>query len=233
MKLSPVTLKVLANFSQINPGMIFTNSNVQNTITPLNTLVAQATLSETFPRRFALYDLDGFLKYYRLISDAELEFNDNHARIFNDSKEFKFFYSDEVVIVAPKKEPYDHPEENLRFSVSNDILGSLQTAYSYSRNLKHLKLWDNAGSLCLSLVNNDKDARDKANNEFNVSIRPLEDPDLRNFTFVVPMENLQILDGDYEFVISMITRNKNNVVVLRLENKTYSVKYWTSMESLE
>jgi len=94
MKLSPVTVKVLSNFSQINPGMIFTNSNVQNTITPLNTLVAQATLSETFPRRFALYDLDGFLKYYRLISDAELEFNDNHLRIFNDSKEFKFFYSD-------------------------------------------------------------------------------------------------------------------------------------------
>jgi len=98
--------------------------------------------------------------------------------------------------------------------------------------LKHLKLWDNAGNLCLSLINNDKDARDKANNEFNVTIRPLEDEDLKNFTFVVPMENLQILDGDYEFVISMITRNKNNVVVLRLENKTYSVKYWTSMESL-
>lgn len=232
MQLSQTTLKVLSNFSQINPGMIFTESNIQNTITPLNTLVAQACLTETFPRRFALYDLDGFLKYYRLIPSAELEFNENHIRIFNDSKEFKFFYSDEVVIVAPKKEPYDHPEENLRFTVSTDTLGSLQTAYSYSRNLKHLKIWDKGGYLCLSLVNNDKDAKDKANNEFNVTIRPLTDGDLKNFTFVVPMENLQILDGDYEFVVSMIVRNKNNVVVLRLENKTYSVKYWTSMESI-
>lgn len=232
MQLSSTTLKVLSNFSQINPGMIFIGSNIQSTITPLNTLVAQATLSETFPRRFALYDLDGFLKYYRLIPNAELEFLDSYIRIFNDSKEFKFFYSDEVVIIAPKKEPYDHPEEDLRFSVSNETLGTLQTAYSYSKNLKHLKIWDKGGQICLSLINNDKDARDKANNEFNVIIRPLEETDLKSFTFVVPMENLQILDGDYEFVISIITRNNNKVVVLRIENKTYSVKYWTSIESL-
>ena len=230
MQLSNNTLKVLSNFSLINPGMIFAESNKQTTITPLNTLVAQATLEEVFPKRFALYDLDGFLKYYKLIPNAELDFKENYVRIYNDSKEFKFFYSDEVVIIAPKKEPYDHDEEDLRFEISDNELNTLRMAYSYSKNLKHLKIWDNDGNLCLSIVNNDKDAKNRATNEFNITIRPLTNNDITGFTFFVPMENLLILDGDYEFVISKISRNNNNVVVLRLENKTYLVKYWTSME---
>ena len=62
MKLSSETLSVLKNFASINTGLEFKkDSNVIKTISAGKNILAEATLKDTFPDDFCVYDLNQFL----------------------------------------------------------------------------------------------------------------------------------------------------------------------------
>ena len=58
MKLSDDTVQVLKNFSGINQSLQFKSGNTLKTISPLKTIFVEATVGESFPKEFALYDLN-------------------------------------------------------------------------------------------------------------------------------------------------------------------------------
>jgi len=77
MKLSEDTINVLKNFSAINQSLQVKPGNTLKTISPLKTVFVEATVTETFPREVAVYDLNKLLAKVSLYKEAELEFGDD------------------------------------------------------------------------------------------------------------------------------------------------------------
>ena len=228
MKLSLDTQKILSNFASINPGMLFEEGNVQHTISPLNTIVCQTTLTESFPQNFAIYDLESFLKFYKSIDDAELEFHKEYVIIKNKvGEELIYYFAEPEMIVAPKKKPYDHPESTVRFFVETKTFQKIRSLSTYSSFFKYLKIWSKNKKIVLSLTN--KESKDRAINQYNVEVGDLEEG-INSFEFYIQMNMLNVLEGNYECVISKIKRNDSEINIFRLVNTTYNLKYWTSLE---
>ena len=232
MKISNNTIKILSNFATINPGIIFEPGNVQYTISPLNTIVCQANLIEDFQQTFAIYDLETFLKMYKAISDAALEFHDDHVIIKNDRENIKFYFADPQMIVAPKKKPFDHDNVIVRFPVENEIFNKIKSLTNVATFFKHLKISTREDNIILSLTN--KDSRERAINEYDIIVGQLDEDSPRDFEFFIQMDTLKVLDGDSEFIISSLDRpNSAPINILRIENTSFGVKYWTSLDVID
>lgn len=230
MKLSNTTVKILSNFAAINPGMIFNPGNIQYTISPLNTIVCKATLAEDFPQTFAIYDLEMMLKLYKTIDDAELEFGEDHLLIKNDREQIKFYYADSSVVVSPKKFPYNHDDVVLSFPVDNDIIQKIKSLANSATFFKHLKIHTKGTDICLALTN--KESRERAINQYMINVGQLDETFETDLEFYIQMDSLKVLDGDCEFVISNLDRpNADPVRILRIDNNTFNVQYWSALDS--
>ena len=73
MKLSDATISILKNFSSINQSIIVAEGNKLRTISVMKNILAEATVEETFPRTFAIYDLNEFLNGLSLHEDYTLD----------------------------------------------------------------------------------------------------------------------------------------------------------------
>ena len=74
MRLRNKKLEVLKNFSNINQNILIEEGNVVRTISTMKNILGSATVDESFPNEFGIYDLNEFLGVMSLASDAELEF---------------------------------------------------------------------------------------------------------------------------------------------------------------
>ena len=57
MKVSDQTLEVLKNFSEINTNILVKPGSELSTISTAKNILAKATITESFERQFAIYDL--------------------------------------------------------------------------------------------------------------------------------------------------------------------------------
>lgn len=230
MKLSNTSVKVLSNFAVINPGMIFNPGNVQYTISPLNTIVCKTTLAEDFPQTFAIYDLEMMLKLYKTIDDAELEFGEDHLLIKNAREQIKFYFADSAVIVSPKKFPYNHDDIVLSFPVDNDVIQKIKSLANSATFFKHLKIFTKGTDILLSLTN--KENKDRAINNYTINVGQLDEAFEVDLEFYIQMDSLKVLDGDCDFTISNLDRpNADPVRILRIDNNTFNVQYWSALDS--
>ena len=82
MKLSKGTLDILKNFSNINPSITFKEGQELSTLSIQKNILSRAVVEETFPRNFAIYDLQQFLSGVSLFENPELDFdNPNYVII--------------------------------------------------------------------------------------------------------------------------------------------------------
>jgi len=86
MKLSEDTINVLKNFSTINQSLQVKPGNVLKTISPLKTVFVEATVTETFPKEAAVYDLNKLLAKVSLYKEAELDFGEGKLHITTESR---------------------------------------------------------------------------------------------------------------------------------------------------
>ena len=75
MKLSDNTLNVLKNFAGINNSILVKEGNKLRTISVAKNILAEANITEEFPRDVAIYDLNQFLNGLGLHSDPDLDFS--------------------------------------------------------------------------------------------------------------------------------------------------------------
>ena len=86
MKFSQETMNVLKNFSQINQGIFFKKGDVVSTISPQKNILAEATIKESFPRDFGIYDLPNFLSVLSLSKeDPEVDFQDKQLTLIGNN----------------------------------------------------------------------------------------------------------------------------------------------------
>ena len=110
MKISQETINILKNYSQINQGILFKRGETISTISPQKNILVEATVKETFPNDFGIYDLNQFLNGLSLHQSAELDFqNESYVVIREGKSRSKYFFADPNVIVSPPEKEIQLP----------------------------------------------------------------------------------------------------------------------------
>ena len=204
MKLSDKTLTLLKNFSGINQSILFKQGNSLRTISVMKNILAEATIDEELPKDFGIYDLNQFLNGLNLHQNAELDFaNNGYVMIREGKSRSKYFFADPNVIVTPPDKSINLPSEDVCFVLDTKQLDKLMKAAAVYQ-LPDLSAVGEAGVIKLVV----RDKKNDTSNDFSVVVGETES----EFVFNFKVENIKILPGSYEVVVSqkLLSRFKSN-----------------------
>ena len=215
MKLSDSTLTVLKNFAGINNSILVKEGKKLRTISVAKNILAEANIEEEFPRDVAIYDLNQFLNGLSLHSSPELDFaNDGYVVIREGRSRSKYFFADPNVIVTPPDKPINLPTEDVEFELSTEQLDKLLKA-SAVYQLPDLSAVGEAGVVKLVV----RDKKNDTSNDFSVVVGETD----KEFSFNFKVENIKILPGTYEVVVSQ-------KLLSRFTSKNHDLTYYIALE---
>ena len=218
MKLSEHTVDVLKNFATINQNLVIKEGSTLTTMSAMKNIVAKAEVEESFDKEVAIYDLNEFLASISLFANPVLEFDDGFVTIKeenNPKNSLKYFYSDPSVVTSPNK-TITMPSKEVSFKLNGENLNKLKRAAGVIQ----------APDLVLEKKNTDvfltvKDKKNDTANTFSIDVDTVADGS--DFKFFFKVENLKLMDGDYDVDIS-----SKNISHLASSNK--DVEYWVALE---
>ena len=131
MNLSTETLTLLKNFATIQPNIVFKAGQEVKTIAEAKNIVAKATITETIPQDFGIYDLNDFLSSLSLFTTPVMSFEDDgkSASISEGKSSLKYFFSDESSLTFPQKD-VAMPATDVSFVLTAETLANLRKATS-------------------------------------------------------------------------------------------------------
>ena len=215
MKLSDKTILLLKNFSSINQSILFKQGNKLRTISVMKNILAEATISEDLPRDFGIYDLNQFLNGLSLHQSADLDFaKDEHVVIKEGKMRSKYFYADPSVIVSPPEKEITLPSEDVSFVITSQQLEKLKKAASIYQ-LPDISAIGEAG--VVKLVARDK--KNNTSNDFSIVVGETD----KEFVFNFKEENLKIIPGSYDVVVS-------SKLLSKFTAQNYELTYYIALE---
>ena len=215
MKLSESTLSLLKNFSTINQSILFKKGTRLRTISVMKNILAEATVSEELPKDFGIYDLNQFLNGLSLHNSPELDFaNDNHVVIKEGRSRSKYFFADPQVIVTPPEKEMNLPSEDVTFDLSTEQLDKLLKAAAIYQ-LPDLAVVGANGVVKIVV----RDKKNDTSNDFSITVGETD----KNFSFNFKVENIKILPGNYEVVVS-------SKLLSRFRSKNQDLTYFIALE---
>ena len=215
MKLSDKTISLLKNFSSINQSILFKEGNKLRTISVMKNILAEATVSEEFAKDFGVYDLNQFLNGLSLHQSPELDFkNDGYVVIREGKMRSKYFFADPNVIVTPPEKDITLPSEDVCFDVSTEQLDKLLKAAAVYQ-LPDISAVGESGVIKLVV----RDKKNDTSNDFAIVVGETED----QFSFNFKVENIKVLPGTYEVVVS-------KKLLSRFVSKNHDLTYYIALE---
>ena len=215
MKLSDSTLSLLKNFSTINQSILFKQGNKLRTISVMKNILAETTISEELPRDFGIYDLNQFLNGLSLHNSPDLDFQeDNYVVIKEGRSRSKYFFADPQVIVTPPERPMVLPSEDVTFDLSTDQLDKLLKAAAIYQ-LPDLAVVGANGVVKIVV----RDKKNDTSNDFAITVGETD----KQFSFNFKVENIKILPGNYEVVVS-------SKLLSRFTSKNQDLTYFIALE---
>ena len=215
MKLSDKTISVLKNFSSINQSILFKEGSKLRTISVMKNILAEATVTEEFMKDFGIYDLNQFLNGLSLHGSPELDFgNDGYVVIREGKSRSKYFFADPNVIVTPPEKPIQLPSEDVCFELSTDQLEKLLKA-SAVYQLPDLSAVGENGVVKLVV----RDKKNDTSNDFAIVVGETD----AEFSFNFKVENIKVLPGTYEVVVSQ-------KLLSRFTSKNHDLTYYIALE---
>jgi hypothetical protein len=215
MKLSPETITTLKNFASINQSILVKNGSKLRTISVMKNILAEAEVKETFPKDFAIYDLNQFLNGLSLHQDPDLDFsNDTHLIIREGKRRVKYFFADPEVIVTPPDKELELPSQDVCFQLEHSQLDKLIKA-SAVYQLPDLSAVGEAGVVKLVV----RDKKNDTSNEFSIIVGETDS----EFTFNFKVENIKIIPGTYDVIVSKKFLSK-------FTNEKYNLNYYIALE---
>ena len=193
MFLSADTVQVLKNLSTINQSILIKPGKRLRSMSVMKNILVEADITEEFTRDVAIYDLNQFLNCLSLIPGAEVNLEDNSIEISDGSNTIEYRYSDPSVITAPPNKELTLPSEDVCVVLSEEHLDTVKKAAAV------LQIPD------VSLIGDGKEirltVRDKKNSGSNAYSILVGETDLV-FAAHVKVENLKVLPGDYDVIVS-------------------------------
>ena len=215
MKLSDKTLTLLKNFSNINQSILFKKGSSLKTISVMKNILAEATIDEDLPTDFGIYDLNQFLNGLGLHQHPDLDFaNQGHVVIREGKSRTKYFFADPNVIVTPPDKEITLPSEDVSFELSTSQLDKLLKAAAIYQ-LPDLAVIGEAGVVKIVV----RDKKNDTSNDFSIVVGETES----EFSFNFKVENIKILPGTYDVVVSQ-------KLLSRFTCKDYDLKYFIALE---
>ena len=215
MKLSEKTLTLLKNFSNINQSILFKQGSSLRTISVMKNILAEATIDEDLPADFGIYDLGQFLNGLALHQRPELDFqNDGFVYIKEGRMRSKYFFADPKVIVTPPEKEITLPSEDVNFTLSTDQLDKLLKAAGIYQ-LPDLAVVGKNGVVKILV----RDKKNDTSNDFAITVGETDE----SFEFNFKVENIKILPGTYDVVVS-------KKLLSRFTCQNYNLKYYIALE---
>jgi hypothetical protein len=215
MKLSDTTLTVLKNFAGINNSILVKQGNKLRTISVAKNILAEADITEEFPRDFAVYDLNQFLNGLSLHQDPDLDFKeDSHITIREGKRRVKYFFADPNVIVSPPEKEIKLPSQDVCFQLDSVTLEKLLKAAAVYQ-LPDLSAVGEAGVIRLVV----RDKKNDTSNEYSIVVGETD----KEFTFNFKVENIKIIPGAYDIVVS-------SKLLSQFTNSKYNLTYYIALE---
>jgi len=215
MNLSDSTLNLLKNFSTINQSILFKEGNSLRTISVMKNILAEATINEEIPKDFGIYDLNQFLNGLSLHQSPDLDFANNGYVVIKEGRSrSKYFFADPQVIVTPPDKDISLPTEDVSFELSTQQLDKLLKAASVYQ-LPDLSAVGENGVVKLLV----RDKKNETSNDYAVVVGETDN----TFCFNFKVENIKILPGSYDVVVSQ-------KLLSRFTSKDYDLKYFIAME---
>jgi len=215
MKLSDKTLSFLKNFSTINQSILFKEGSKLRTISVMKNILAEATVTEEFTKDFGIYDLNQFLNGLSLHQQPELDFvNDNYVVIREGKSRSKYFFADPNVIITPPEKEINLPSEDVCFELSTDQLDKLLKAAAVYQ-LPDISAVGESGVIKLVV----RDKKNDTSNDFAIVVGETD----KEFSFNFKVENIKVLPGTYEVVVSQ-------KLLSRFTSKNHDLTYYIALE---
>jgi hypothetical protein len=216
MKLSDNTLTLLKNFAGINQSILVKQGNKLRTISIAKNILAEAEITEEFPREFAVYDLNQFLNGLSLHQDPDLDFTENsYITIREGKRRVKYFYADPNVIISPPEKEIKLPSEDVCFQLETGALEKLVKAAAVYQ-LPDISAIGDAGVIRLVV----RDKKNDTSNEYSIVVGETDE----QFTFNFKVENIsKIVSGAYNVVVS-------RKLLSQFTNTKHNLFYWIALE---
>ena len=215
MKLSDKTLAFLKNFSTINQSILFKQGTRLRTISVMKNILAEASIEEELPKDFGIYDLNQFLNGLSLHHNPDLDFaNEGHVVIKEGRMRSKYFFADPQVIITPPDKEMTLPTEDVTFELSTEQLDKLLKAAAIYQ-LPDLTVEGGNGVVKIVV----KDKKNDTSNSFSITVGETD----KVFSFNFKVENIKILPGTYDVVVS-------SKLLSRFNSKNHDLTYFIALE---
>ena len=195
MKISSDTLTVLQNFATINNGIQVKPGSRLQTISSGKTLLASATIAESFDVPFCIYDLSQFLGTLSLFDSPDIDFGENAMTISEGSTNLKYVYADpNTIITVPEKRL--ECDGDIVFDIEAADMSKLSKAANVL-NLPNFVITKHGDDLVASAT----DVKNSTSNNFRINVEAVTVPE-NEFKMVMRFDNLRLLPDDYRVKIS-------------------------------
>lgn len=214
MKLANDTLQILQNFQTINQSIVIRPGNVLRTLSPSRTVCASATVSNDFPKEFAIYDISKFLGILSLNKDSDIEFYDKHMEIFHGKSKIKFAYCSPTLVVSPPEgKTLNITDSTIIFELTSDVLSKVMKAMQIL-GFKEFEISGDGQCLRVSAIS----SKDDSSNVFSTEIGETD----KVFSAIIESDKMKLLPSNYTVTIS----DKDNKMA---HFKCDTVEYWIAL----
>lgn len=196
------TLEILKNFSTINSGIIIKKGSTLRTMSTSKNILANVEVADSFPREFAIYDLNEFLSTLSLFANPTLSYENDHISIKSGGSSVKYYYSSPTVVVGAPEKDLSFENANITMQLEKEDLAQLIKASSVMQ-LDTLELSSNG----LRAFN----SKTKGGNQFNLETSiikgsskiTLESNDVKSGgKFQIKLELMKLLPVSYNVRVS-------------------------------
>ena len=218
MKICNETLAILKNFASINTNIMFRPGEVVATISGAKNIFAKATIKETIPNQFAIYDLNSLLAMLTLMENQDIAFGDKSLVVSSDKGRFEYFYSNPEIVTAAPETEIEHVDVYKFKLAAEDIQMIMKAAAITSAPTISVTNRNQAVTLSVS------DRKNDTSNSFKKSLGTA----FEDFDIFIAVENLKVIPDAYE--VSVAKTHNGKAKFLHFKHESKQLQYWIAAE---
>lgn len=220
MKLSSETITILKNFASINSGIFLKKGTQVKTVSTHKNILAQATIPDSIPADFGIYDLNEFLSVISLHKDdIDLEFDSKNIILSGRNGRSKIKYRScdpTMIVVAPEKE-IQMPDCEISFILTAEDFRWILDAANVLGS-PQISIESDGNKVTINTIDVANDSAHTESLELNVNSSGYM------YKILFKTENIsKIIPGSYSVKISSKS-------ISEFTNNKYPIKYWISTE---
>ena len=217
MKLNDTTINILKNYATINPNIVIDKGTDIKTISVARNVLSTSVVSEPFPLKFGIYDLNEFLNVISLVDEPRLKFENDYVVIGDATgrSSVKYFFSDPEMLTSPANS-INMPEPEVKFTLDSDTLKKVKRAAA-ALGHDEISITPVTGAIRLSVL----DSKDATSNNYSIDVEG-EYPDVK-FQFILNVGNLKVVNEDFEVGIS-------SKLISMFKSKQSTTEYYIALE---